>query len=430
MVSQELLEQMRQDFETAYYSNSNIKKYLDLVGDYKADYKAADRYAMEVGAIREKVVLKYLPNISPSEFKEVASQVLLPQLKDNYTATANYTEAVQTILNQKARIGLKAKKPEFNTDKASGLVNLLSSALTQEEAYSAINQNIVTFTKGIVSDSIYDNAQLHYDVGLDPVIRRVAFPGCCKWCTSMAGTYRYAEVKNTGNDVYRFHSNCRCHITYDPRDGSRKINTRTQREYTPEAPKPIEPRTTATPKTTTQKTTTQKKTTQEYENLDNKSRKQLEDLAVRLAPRVYTDVSATEAKLRAMSLLDGNTNAQLKKFIKNARKQAGPKTTTTKIVTTPKTTTPKITTPKTTTPKVTTPKTTTQNLTTPKKTTRSSDNLKDMTRKQLEDEAVKLAPKVYTDISSAEAKLRAMSLLDGNSDAQLRKFIKNARKIK
>lgn len=319
MVSQELLEQMRQDFETAYYSNSNIKKYLKLVEDYKADYKAADRYAMEVGAIREEVVLKYLPDISPNEFEEVASQVLLPQLKDNYTATVNYTEAVQTTLNQKARIGLKAKKPEFNNDKASGLVDLFSSATTQEEAYSVINQNIVTFTKGIVSDAIFDNAQLHYDVGLDPVIRRVAFPGCCKWCTSMAGTYKYAEVKNTGNDVYRFHSNCRCHITYDPRDGSRKINTRTQKEYTPETPKQVETKTTTTKKTTTKKTT-QKKNTQQYENLDNKSRKQLEDLAVRLAPRVYTDVSSAEAKMRALSLLDGNTDRQLKQFIKKARK--------------------------------------------------------------------------------------------------------------
>lgn len=229
-ITKELLEQMRRDFEKSYNGNKRIQHYLKLVKDGKSDYKTADRYAMEVGIIREQVILGYLPDISPTQFEEVATQVIMPQLKDNYEITTEFATEVQTILNQKARIGLKAKKPQFDTDKAGGLVEKFSAAKTTEEASSVINQNITTFTKGIVSDAIYDNATLHYEVGFDPVIRRVAFSGCCKWCTGMAGTYRYEDVKNTGNDVYRFHANCRCHITYDPRDGTRKINTKTQKE--------------------------------------------------------------------------------------------------------------------------------------------------------------------------------------------------------
>lgn len=225
----ELLTKMRQDFEQAYNSNKHIQHYLKLVRDRKSDYKTADRYAMEVGALREQVILEYLPDLSPSEYEEIAKLVILPQLKDNYDFTSDFAVQVQTILNEKARIGLKAKKPDFNTDKANGLIQKFSAAETTEEAQAVINQNITTFTKGIISDAIYDNAQLHYDVGLEPVIKRVAFGGCCKWCTGLAGVYKYAEVANKGNDVYRFHANCRCHIIYDPQDGTRKVNTKTQK---------------------------------------------------------------------------------------------------------------------------------------------------------------------------------------------------------
>lgn len=229
IVSEDLLRDMRKDFEQAYNKNDLIQHYLKLMREKKSDYKTADRYAMEVGELREKIIMQYLPDISPEDFEQVAHQVILPQLKDNYEVTTEFTSEVQTQLNQKARLGLKAKKPEFDTDKANGLVDKFSNSETVEEAQSVINQNITTFTKGIVSDAIHDNADMHYNAGLDPVIRRVAFSGCCKWCTSMAGTYRYEDVKNTGNDVYRFHANCRCHITYDPQDGTRKVNTKTQK---------------------------------------------------------------------------------------------------------------------------------------------------------------------------------------------------------
>lgn len=224
-----LLEQMRRDFTEAYNNNKHIQRYLALVRGKRADYKTADSYAMEVGEIREKVILGYLPDISPAEYEEVAAQIILPQLKDNHELAAELCVEVQQILNQKARIGLKAKAPEFNTDKANGLIKKLAEAQTQEEAKAVIYQNITTFTKGVVSDAIYDNATLHYDVGLSPVIKRVAFSGCCKWCTDLAGVYKYEEVKNAGNDVYRFHANCRCHIIYDPQNGERRVNTKTQK---------------------------------------------------------------------------------------------------------------------------------------------------------------------------------------------------------
>ena len=37
---------------------------------------------------------------------------------------------------------------------------------------------------------------------------------CCKWCGRLVGTYDYATVRNTGNDVFRRHEHCRCTVEF------------------------------------------------------------------------------------------------------------------------------------------------------------------------------------------------------------------------
>ncbi|MCD8021238.1 MAG: hypothetical protein LUF92_17185, partial [Clostridiales bacterium] len=68
-----------------------------------------------------------------------------------------------------------------------------------------------------------ENADFHYQSGLHPKIIRRANSGACKWCLALAGTYNYEDVKNTGNDVFRKHNNCKCSVVYDPADGSKKV---------------------------------------------------------------------------------------------------------------------------------------------------------------------------------------------------------------
>lgn len=52
---------------------------------------------------------------------------------------------------------------------------------------------------------------------------RIAAPGCCKWCTELAGECLYAEVRRAGGDVWRRHANCGCRIEYDPGNGSGRV---------------------------------------------------------------------------------------------------------------------------------------------------------------------------------------------------------------
>lgn len=229
-IANDTLKAMQKDFELLYESNRTIDKVVEKALKGTATYKDVDRYAMEVGEIRETAILNHIGTVPIEEFDNIAEAILSPQLKRNYELVCSVADRTQEALNRKSKLGLKAIKPDYNTDKANGLIAKLKAVTSEEEAIAAIHQNVTTFTKGVVYDTMEANVDFHHGVGLSPVIKRIAFGQCCKWCEQMAGVYSYEEVKETGNDVYRFHANCRCYIIYDPQDGSRAVSTRTKQE--------------------------------------------------------------------------------------------------------------------------------------------------------------------------------------------------------
>ena len=77
-----------------------------------------------------------------------------------------------------------------------------------------LDEPVVNFTQSVVDDSIKKNAECQYQSGLSPKIRRISMGKCCKWCDRLVGTYDYATVRNTGNDVFRRHEHCRCTVEF------------------------------------------------------------------------------------------------------------------------------------------------------------------------------------------------------------------------
>lgn len=318
MIDKNLIEQMQYYFLELYGKDVKIRRILKKTFNGTTNYSDVDVYAMRVGAIREQVIFEYLPYIKPEDFAELADKIVYPSIKENYDYVCSVAAETQLALNKKANIGLNSVTPKFNKDKADGIVTLVKEAVDYKEVTQAINQNLETYSKGVVSDFIHANADMHYNSGLSPIIRRVAFSGCCKWCSDLEGVYEYSEVKNTGNDVYRFHANCKCQITYDPQDGGRRINTKTQKEYSSKLPQ-ANTTTTAKAKPTAEK----RSYTAANKDVNKMSHAQLVNEVIRVAPDYFPKVSAEEARDRAIALLrngGNNSDASLRKFIKDVRK--------------------------------------------------------------------------------------------------------------
>ena len=121
---------------------------------------------------------------------------------------------VQNGLNKKNGIGIKYQEPKFDWDRINGLLDELRNNPEFHNIEKSFYDQLVNFSENIVDDSIRDNVGRLYRSGIRTIVVRQAEFGGCKWCQEVAGSYDYAEVRNTGNDVWRRHENCRCTIDY------------------------------------------------------------------------------------------------------------------------------------------------------------------------------------------------------------------------
>ena len=226
----EILEAVERSFRENLNNNKEIARLQELLTTGKATYHEADKYAVEVGqalakAFRDNVTADALPD--GRMYYNIASRVLPPPLRMSYEEIANYAEAMQRGMNERARIGIKAIRPKYNTDREKGLIEYASGA-EYENIKKNLEEDLINFGQAVVIDSLKANAEFQWQSGLSPVIKRTAEGGCCDWCSKLAGTYPYEQVRDTGNDVFRRHRFCRCNVTYDPQSG-RIQNVHTKR---------------------------------------------------------------------------------------------------------------------------------------------------------------------------------------------------------
>ena len=194
--------------------------YSAIHGDYRATvlwsklhekgagYKEAHAYAIRVGTVTGNVLKKY----RPEDLSEWNLEDLIPgALGLNHRMVAAACNEAQKNLNSKARIGIRPQTPDFDGNRAYGLVEAVKS---RGEVGDLFFDQLTNFDQNVVDQSIKDNADIQSGAGLSPKIVRTAEASCCKWCDELAGTYDYDEVRDTGNPVWARHDNCRCLIEY------------------------------------------------------------------------------------------------------------------------------------------------------------------------------------------------------------------------
>lgn len=214
-----LLKEVQDKFEQEFGKSETVSNAFAQLKAKKVTYKTANDFAIEAGEILSKALTGSLSADKLPDGKmyyNIAKRLLEPVLKRNHELVADYSVKTQTILNEKAKIGMKAQAPELNQDRIDGIVNRFSSEDNFDDVKWLLDDPIINFTQSVVDDSVKANAKLQYGAGLQPKIIRKTAGKCCKWCQNLAGTYNYSEAPA---DVFRRHQNCRCTVDYDPRNG-------------------------------------------------------------------------------------------------------------------------------------------------------------------------------------------------------------------
>ena len=217
-----LLDDMQKDFQSQYDSSEKIQSLNEKLNNGTATYKEANEYASEVGSITRNTYETHLTSDTLPDGKcyyNIAERVTSSTLHNQYELVADYTEQVQTDLNKKAGIGLKAQRADEDTDGYHSLANYMSSAENYDDIAKSTAQSAERFARSTVDNSVKKNTEFQGKAGLKPKIIRSGGSGCCEWCSGLTGKYDYPDVPS---DVYARHNNCTCTVEYSPGDGRRQ----------------------------------------------------------------------------------------------------------------------------------------------------------------------------------------------------------------
>lgn len=227
-----LLELLRKRFSELVAVNPKIRALYKRIQEGNATYADAEEYAWLVGnalskAFGENISSAVLPD--GRMYYNIADRVLRPMLEEDHGLIADAAVLVQTALNEKAGIGIKAQTVAVNTDRIQGILDKVSDAPAFDDVAWVLDAPVKNFSQAVVDDTIRANVNFQGQTGLRPKIIRKSERKCCDWCANLAGEYDYPDVPD---DVYRRHENCRCTVEYDPGQGRRQ-NVHTKRLTTP-----------------------------------------------------------------------------------------------------------------------------------------------------------------------------------------------------
>lgn len=207
-----LLEIARADF---IHNMENDQVIVEMLKKIKvgATYEYCGNYAERIGnalvqAIRDNITADMLPD--GKMYWNIANRVIRPLLEIDYNTISDAAIQVQQLINDSAQIGIKAQRAELNTERIDGILNKLTSD-NYENVRWILADPIVTFSRSVVDDTLKANFDFQGKAGLSPKIVRTAERKCCKWCSSLAGTYSYP---GTPDEVFKRHDYCRCVVEY------------------------------------------------------------------------------------------------------------------------------------------------------------------------------------------------------------------------
>lgn len=240
-IAPEIYEKIKKDIADELEKSDKVKGLYNLVASGKADYETANYFSEEIGSIYSRALKNNIKSgVLPDGkmYYNIAERTIRPAMEECYGKVSDVTFNIQSDLNKTAGIGIKAIKPELNSERIEGIINRSCSAENFDDVAWLLDEPIVNFAQSIVDDSVKVNVGFHEKSGLNPTITRSVSGKCCKWCDRLAGTYNY---KDAPDDIYRRHEHCRCQVLYNPGNGL-KQNVHTKKWVTPSKKELIEQR--------------------------------------------------------------------------------------------------------------------------------------------------------------------------------------------
>lgn len=227
-------EQIMADVAEIMSNDPEVKLFLKMIQDksIKCGFAECYAYAKKLGEVVADQLEMLASNGGIQYDIDDFIRYVVPELLSNtHELVMVASEEVQRIVDRVDDLKLGSVKPKVDKAKVE---NVVTSALESSEdaKIGVLKVGVKTFSEQSFDDFIRSNATFRFDSGIPIQIVRTYEGGHmehtgkgsdrhkhprlvdCKWCKSLAGTYDYEDVRDTGNDVFRRHKGCHCQTIY------------------------------------------------------------------------------------------------------------------------------------------------------------------------------------------------------------------------
>lgn len=209
MTEQEIRQQILRRFYSRLAADPAARAALRRIDKGKAtlaDTAAlSDRAADLLGEVFGAEVLDI-----PEDVREAVCEGLL---REQYDSTMSTCDGVLEALDSAQGLHLTPQHPGFPLERVQQLASSLNDPNAKPETIRRrASKPVATVAKSFHDSYIRINAQTRHDLGIKCYLDRVAAPGCCAWCTGIAGRYVYGDHPK---DIFRRHDNCSCTVTFE-----------------------------------------------------------------------------------------------------------------------------------------------------------------------------------------------------------------------
>ena len=210
------------EFITLVHKDARAAHLAGVIEAGRGSYVVAGQYAARVGDLLGRTLRRHAPINGISDWD--VENLIPGALGADHNMVIAVTDKVQANMNAAAGIYMRVQTPEFNGNRAYGIVNELLANPEFVNIARAFYAQLTNFSMSVVDDAIRDNAALQSAAGYAVHITRTAEYGACEWCEEVAGSYDFESARDTvGEDLWRRHENCRCIIDYSTNGRTERV---------------------------------------------------------------------------------------------------------------------------------------------------------------------------------------------------------------
>ena len=207
-MSDEELKALLDAFRQKLALDPEIRAAEKKIADGKADFSDTSRMFWRRSELLGDYMQGIVLDLAPEDRERLAEALL----RMGYNDTNGVLVPLQEALDEPLGVHLTPVVPKYPAERVTTVAHaLMDPTVPEEKIVRRAGAPVANVNMSFHDKYMEENARIRARLGMKPTITRYG-SGCCKWCSEVAGRYRFGEQPK---DIFRRHDNCGCTIIYD-----------------------------------------------------------------------------------------------------------------------------------------------------------------------------------------------------------------------